>query len=92
MLNKRYMTEATGGWTIVGFPPLFHKRHTENLHTQEGDTSLLPGKLKTHSKGSRIRKIVFVCMILLILWLISVMIYHTHKPLPKGISYESPLY
>lgn len=29
---------------------------------------------------------------LLVLWLISVMVYQTHKPLPAGISYESPLY
>jgi len=29
---------------------------------------------------------------LLILWLIVVMIYQTHKPLPPGVSYESPLY
>lgn len=29
---------------------------------------------------------------LLILWLIAVMIYQTQKPLPPGISYESPLY
>lgn len=77
---------------IVGFPRLFHKRHTENIHTQEGGTSLLPGRMKAHSKGSRIRKIVFICIIILILWLIGVMIYQTHKPLPKGISYESPLY
>lgn len=29
---------------------------------------------------------------LLVLWLIAVMLYQTHKPLPTGISYESPLY
>ncbi|NUU59769.1 phospholipase D family protein [Paenibacillus agri] len=27
-----------------------------------------------------------------ILWLTAVMIYQTHKPLPSGLSYESPLY
>jgi len=29
---------------------------------------------------------------LLIVWLIAVMIYQTNKPLPPGVSYESPLY
>lgn len=29
---------------------------------------------------------------LLIFWLAGVMIYHTHKPLPPGLSYESPVY
>ncbi|GGF87141.1 phospholipase D [Paenibacillus albidus] len=28
----------------------------------------------------------------LVLWLIGVMIYQTHKPLPPGLSYESPVY
>ncbi|MFD1776759.1 phospholipase D family protein [Paenibacillus rhizophilus] len=28
----------------------------------------------------------------LLLWLIGVMIYQTHKPLPPGLSFESPLY
>ncbi|MEW4372110.1 phospholipase D family protein [Paenibacillus kandeliae] len=29
---------------------------------------------------------------LLVLWLIAVMIYQTNKPLPAGVSYESPVY
>lgn len=29
---------------------------------------------------------------LLVLWLIAVMIYQTNKPLPAGVSYESPIY
>ncbi|KWX73819.1 phospholipase [Paenibacillus riograndensis] len=29
---------------------------------------------------------------LLMLWLAGVMVYQTHKPLPAGISYESPVY
>ena len=74
---------------IVGFLSLFHKhRHTKNLHMQEGDTPLLSNKL--HSKGFRIRKIVFICLILLILWLIGVMIYHTHKPLPRASPMKAP--
>lgn len=28
----------------------------------------------------------------LLLWLIGVIIYHTHKPLPPGLSFESPVY
>lgn len=31
-------------------------------------------------------------LILLVLWLIAVMLYQTYKPLPSGISYESPEY
>ncbi|MDO7906492.1 phospholipase D family protein [Paenibacillus sp. JX-17] len=33
-----------------------------------------------------------ICLGLLVLWLIAVMIYQTHKPLPEGVSYESPVY
>jgi HKD family nuclease len=29
---------------------------------------------------------------LLVLWLAGVMVYQTHKPLPPGLSYESPMY
>ncbi|WP_411348179.1 phospholipase D family protein [Paenibacillus sp. WLX2291] len=29
---------------------------------------------------------------LLVLWLIAVMVYQTNKPLPAGVSYESPVY
>ncbi|AIQ49779.1 phospholipase [Paenibacillus sp. FSL R7-0273] len=31
-------------------------------------------------------------ILLLIFWLAGVMLYQTHKPLPPGISYESPVY
>lgn len=31
-------------------------------------------------------------LVLLVLWLIAVMLYQTYKPLPAGISYESPEY
>ncbi|KGP79440.1 MULTISPECIES: phospholipase D family protein [unclassified Paenibacillus] len=31
-------------------------------------------------------------LVLLVLWLIAVMLYQTYKPLPSGISYESPEY
>lgn len=40
---------------------------------------------------SRLKKILLVLGIL-VLWLIAVMVYQTHKPLPAGVSYESPLY
>lgn len=33
-----------------------------------------------------------ISIVLMMLWLVAVMIYHTQKPLPPGISYESPVY
>ncbi len=42
-------------------------------------------------KGWRL-PIVRIALVLLVVWLIAVMIYQTHKPLPAGVSYESPLY
>lgn len=38
------------------------------------------------------RRIWLITAVLLILWLAGVMIYQTHKPLPPGLSYESPVY
>lgn len=38
------------------------------------------------------RRIWLIAAAILILWLIGVMIYQTHKPLPPGLSYESPVY
>lgn len=45
-----------------------------------------------HSKKRRVLKGISIALGVLIVWLITVMIYQTHKPLPAGISYESPLY
>lgn len=51
-----------------------------------------PPVQKNSAKLSRRRIWVLRGTALLILWLTAVMIYQTHKPLPPGISYESPLY
>ncbi|GIP00135.1 phospholipase D [Paenibacillus lautus] len=77
----------------MGFRHFIHNRNSINLHTTDPSdpgTLLVPGK--PNIKGSRTRTTIFICLVLLILWLIGVMIYQTHKPLPKGISYESSLY
>ncbi|UQZ37474.1 phospholipase [Paenibacillus sp. PK3_47] len=47
----------------------------------------MPGQHSSHK-----RSIWLPAAAVLILWLIGVMIYQTHKPLPPGLSYESPLY
>lgn len=55
---------------------------------------LIPIPPKSHNKKrhSRRRTWILRLTLMLILWLTGVMIYQTHKPLPPGISYESPLY
>ncbi|WP_408015064.1 phospholipase D family protein [Saccharibacillus alkalitolerans] len=45
-----------------------------------------PGPLS--SRGAKAR----IALLLLLLWLLGVMIYQMNKPLPEGISYESPVY
>ncbi len=42
-------------------------------------------------KGWRL-PVIRIVLGLLVVWLIAVMLYQTHKPLPAGVSYESPLY
>ncbi|MNS36909.1 hypothetical protein D3C72_691090 [compost metagenome] len=44
------------------------------------------------SKKRRVLKGISIALGVLIVWLAAVMIYQTHKPLPAGVSYESPLY
>ncbi|KAF9126958.1 hypothetical protein BGX30_015010, partial [Mortierella sp. GBA39] len=44
------------------------------------------------SRKRRVRRWILAAACLLILWLAGVIVYQTHKPLPPGISYESPLY
>jgi len=51
-----------------------------------------PPVKKNKKSPSRLRTWVYRLVILLALWLIAVMVYQTHKPLPPGISYESPVY
>ncbi len=48
------------------------------------------GKSQPHKH--RKRRWAFLILALLVLWLAGVMVYQTNKPLPPGISYESPLY
>ncbi|MEC0242029.1 phospholipase D family protein [Paenibacillus dokdonensis] len=47
---------------------------------------------KPKPRKRRKRRWVFSVLALLVLWLAGVIVYQTHKPLPPGISYESPLY
>lgn len=51
-----------------------------------------PGLTTKKRSGSRRRTMALWTVFILILWLIGVMTYQTHKPLPSGISYESPIY
>lgn len=60
--------------------------------TLHQDTIHAPGEPRKKHRFTRRRKQLLLAFILLILWLAGVMIYQTHKPLPAGISYESPLY
>ncbi|GAB6991255.1 phospholipase D family protein [Paenibacillus pini] len=43
-------------------------------------------------KHFRRKRLIWTALSLLLLWLAGVIVYQTHKPLPPGISYESPLY
>ncbi|WP_157261155.1 phospholipase D family protein [Paenibacillus wynnii] len=47
---------------------------------------------QNHRAPSRLRVWVLRATIFLAFWLTGVMVYQTHKPLPPGISYESPVY
>jgi len=53
-----------------------------------GTEAALKEKNSSSRRSGRVFKLVF----LLVLWLTGVMIYQTHKPLPPGLSYESPVY
>ncbi|WP_025718755.1 phospholipase D family protein [Paenibacillus sp. 1-18] len=47
---------------------------------------------KQKTKSDQKSRIVKISILLLILWLIAIMIYQTHKPLPPLVSYESREY
>lgn len=52
-----------------------------------------PGNDSSPAKPSVSRRRLWLMVAaMLILWLAGVMIYQTHKPLPPGLSYESPVY
>ncbi|MCM3261471.1 phospholipase D family protein [Paenibacillus lautus] len=74
----------------MDFRRLFHNRNSAKPPAPGPDTQPLPEN--PLAKSSRMRKTIFMGLVLLMLWLIGVMIYQTHKPLPNGISYESPVY
>jgi hypothetical protein len=61
-----------------------------NTPLQHSPVIETPGKKRGTPARARLRTLRIAA--LLILWLIGVMVYQTHKPLPPGISYESPLY
>lgn len=73
------------------FRTFFRKHHTpdEPVHNIQPIDSI-PITIPSRKK-SWLPK-VWIVAALIILWLIAVMLYQTHKPLPPGISYESPLY
>lgn len=50
-------------------------------------------QFEKRKRGKRIkRRWVIALSALLVLWLVCVIVYQTHKPLPPGISHESPLH
>ncbi|WP_244280933.1 hypothetical protein [Paenibacillus jilunlii] len=61
---------------------------TKSADVNGQDLSLFHRKHSHHRR----RKWILWMIGLLVLWLAGVMIYQTHKPLPAGISYESPVY
>lgn len=76
------------------FSDLF--RNQQSATDPEHNKKVLPNARSTSltavsRKKSRLHKAVITAL-LLTLWLIAVMLYHMLKPLPPGISYESPLY
>ncbi|QCT04630.1 hypothetical protein E6C60_3925 [Paenibacillus algicola] len=50
------------------------------------------GAQPAHTRRRSPRFWVKTAVLLLFAWLLAVLVYHTQKPLPDGISYESPLY
>lgn len=56
------------------------------------DINYAPGLTTKKRSTSRRRTRVLWAFVILLLWLTGVMIYQTHKPLPSGISFESPIY
>ncbi|ASA24553.1 phospholipase D family protein [Paenibacillus donghaensis] len=58
-----------------------------------GPQFLTPKEIdRLNQKRPALRRRLVPAALLLVLWLIAVMIYQTHKALPPGISYESPVY
>ncbi|WP_339173162.1 hypothetical protein MKY51_14080 [Solibacillus sp. FSL R5-0691] len=47
---------------------------------------------KKWDSWSRRKKVIYVLILLFILLYIGVMLWHTYKPLPKGISYAGDLH
>lgn len=68
-----------------------HPTHSEPAPTDSAATGTGSSSLPAQRSSSR-RPFWLPAAALLILWLVGVMIYQTHKPLPPGLSYESPLY
>ncbi|MEC0169234.1 phospholipase D family protein [Paenibacillus graminis] len=62
---------------------------TKSTDVNGQDLSLFHRKKRSHHRR---RKWIIWMIGLLMLWLAGVMIYQTHKPLPAGLSYESPVY
>lgn len=69
-----------------------HRNHSDIDHHHKTDHQQSRSIPITERSGKSRLHWIRIAFVLLILWLIAVMVYHTQKPLPPGISYESPLY
>lgn len=58
----------------------------------QASNSIAGPSIRSKKRNAMQRPIWSAAAALLVLWLIGVMIYQTHKPLPPGLSYESPVY
>lgn len=68
------------------------KYHSKTAPTDSAETGTGQSSISKKRSSSRRRQIWLPAVAVLFLWLIGVMIYQTHKPLPPGLSYESPVY
>lgn len=68
-----------------------HRQHLNTDHSKDVSPMSNTEALNLSHKKTWLRWIGIIIS-LLILWFITVMVYQTQKPLPPGISYESPLY
>lgn len=65
----------------------------EQLHITLASGAITPSRHKRQWQFFlRRRSRLLMALTLLLLWLAGVMIYQTHKPLPPGLSAESPAY
>ncbi|WP_036717945.1 phospholipase D family protein [Paenibacillus sp. JCM 10914] len=73
---------------------MFNRRrsHENQSNSTSSDNTLPSSKPTKRSRSGQTPNYLLLGVGLLVLWLIGVMVYQTNKPLPPGISYESPPY